>query len=171
MAESQTIARPSILWKQLSADQRRLAAEAFWQDESGKNEQTEAVAAISQRFKMRSKSVVVLPLAKKVKYLLELFGIPEAVAARLLMSHHIEYRRPMMAAFLDALGVAHDNGMIPEDTVVPKEPEKLRSAVNAIAASFPPEDVALYLSTLTWQDPETWSPLVEFPEAHIPGKW
>jgi hypothetical protein len=171
MAESQTIPRPSILWKQMSIDQRRQAVEAFWQDESGKNEQTEAIATISQRFKIRTKSVVVLPLAKKIKYLLELPGIPEAVAARILMSHHIEYRRPLMAAFLDALGIAHDNGMIPEDTVIPKEPEKLRAAVNAIAASFPAEDVALYLSTLTWQDPETWSVLADYPEAHIPGKW
>jgi len=170
MAETQTVARPSILWKQLSIDQRKKAAEAFWQDESGKNEQTEAIAAISQRFKMRTKSVLVMPLAKKVKYLLELFGIPEAVAARLLMSHHIEYRRPMMAAFLDALGVSHDNGMIPEDTVIPKEPEKLKSAVGSIAASFPPEEVALYLATLTWQDPETWSALAEFPETHLPSK-
>jgi len=153
----------------MSLDQRRNAAEAFWQDESGKNEQTEAIAAISQRFKMRTKSVVVMPVAKKVKYLLELFGIPETVAARLLMSHHIEYRRPMMAAFLDALGVKHDNGMIPEDTVIPKEKEKLQSAVRAIAASFPPDEVALYLSTLTWQDPETWSALAEFPETHLPG--
>ena len=151
-------------------DERRKAAEAFWQDESGKNEQTEAIAAISQRFKIRTKSVVVMPVAKKVKYLLELFGIPEAVAARLLMSHHIEFRRPMMAAFLNALGVSHDNGMIPEDTVIPKEPEKLKAAVQAIATSFPPEEVALYLSTLTWQDPETWSTLAEFPETHLPSK-
>jgi hypothetical protein len=171
MAELQTIPRPSILWKQMSTDQRRQAAEAFWQDENGKNEQGEAIAAISQRFKIRTKSVVVFPVAKKAKYLLELPVLPEAVAARLLMSHHMEYRRQLMAGFLDALGVTHDNGLIPDETDIPKEPDKLRAAVRAIAASFPAEDVALYLATLTWQDPETWSVLAEFPEAHIPGKW
>jgi len=171
MADLQTIPRPSILWKQMTTDQRRQAAEAFWQDASGKNEQSEAIAAISQRFKIRTKSVVVFPLAKKVKYLLDLPALPESVAARLLMSHHIEHRRPLMTGFLDALGVTHDNGMIPDETDIPKELEKLRAAVHAIAASFPAEDVALYLATLTWQDHETWSVLAEFPEAHIPGKW
>ena len=31
-------------------------------------------------------------------------------------------------------------------------------------ASSPPEDVSLYLSTLLWQDPETWAGLSEVPE-------
>ena len=75
-----------------------------------------------------------------------------------------------MAAFLDALGVAHDNGMIAEDAVIPREPDKMHAAVKAIAASFPAEDVALYLSTLSWQDPQTWAVLAEFPETRLPGK-
>ena len=31
-------------------------------------------------------------------------------------------------------------------------------------AAHPAEDVALYLSTLVWQDPETWGTLAELPE-------
>ena len=76
----------------------------------------------------------------------------------------------MMAAFLDALGVAHDNGMIAEEADVPQEPDKIHAAVKAIASSFPAEDVALYLSTLSWQDPQTWVVLPEFPETRLPGK-
>ena len=76
----------------------------------------------------------------------------------------------MMAAFLDALGVAHDNGMIAEDAVIPQESDKIHAAVRAIAESFPAEDVALYLSTLSWQDPQTWSVLAKLPETRIPDK-
>lgn len=154
----------------MSADRRRQAAEAFWHDESGATEQAEAITAIAHRLKFRTKSVVVLPKPRKVQYLLDLPALPEAVAARLLVSHHVENKRPMMAAFLDALGVAHDNGMIAEETVVPQDPDKIRAAVKTISESFAAEDVALYLSTLSWQDPETWALLAELPETRLPGK-
>jgi hypothetical protein len=154
----------------MSADVRRQAAEAFWRDESGAKEQAEAVATIAQRLKFRTKSVVVLPKPRKIQYLLDLPVMPEAVAARLLVSHHVENRRPLMAAFLDALGVTHDNGMMAEETVVPQEAEKIRAGVSAIAASFPAEDIALYLSTLCWQDPETWGVLAGFPETQLPAR-
>ena len=41
-------------------------------------------------------------------------------------------QRPMMAAFLDALGIAHENGLIQEDNVIP-DAEKLAPAVAQIA--------------------------------------
>jgi hypothetical protein len=154
----------------MSADARRQAAEAFWHDESGAKEQAEAVATIAQRLKFRTKSVVVLPKPRKIQYLLDIPVLPEAIAARILVSHHVENRRPLMVAFLDALGVTHDNGMMAEETVVPQEAEKLRAGVSTIAASFPAEDIALYLSTLCWQDPETWGVLAGFPETKLPEK-
>src|SRR2546421_10029016 len=137
MAELPSIPRPSLLWKQMSADSRRQAAEAFWRDENGTNEQAEATAAIAKRLKFRTKSVVVLPAARKIQYLLDLPLVPEAVAARLLVSHHIAHKRAMMAAFLDALGIAHNNGMMTDDAVVPQESEKIHAAVKVIAGSFP----------------------------------
>jgi hypothetical protein len=167
MAESSSIPRPSLLWKKLSADRRQQAAEAFWQDSSALNEQAAAIDAIAQRLKFRHKTVAVLPAARKIQYLLGLPAVPEAVAARLLMSYHIQYQRPLMAAFLDALGIAHDNGMIGEEIAVSPEPDKVRAAASEIAASFPAEDVALYLSTLSWQDPETWAVLAELRETRL----
>jgi hypothetical protein len=153
----------------MSNDRRRQAAEAFWRDDGAK-EQAEATTAIAQRLKFRTKSVVVLPAAKKIQYLLDLPLVPESVAARLLVSYHIAHQRAMMTAFLDALGIAHDNGMIAEQAVVPHELDKIHAAVKVIASSFPAEDVALYLSTLSWQDPQTWVVLLEFPETRLSGK-
>ena len=154
----------------MTADVRRQAAEAFWRDQSAANEQAEAIATIAKRLKFRAKSVVVLPLTRKTQYLADLPAVPETVAARLLVSHHIAHKRTMMAAFLDALGVPHEDGMIAGEPAIPQETDKIHAAVKAIAASFPAEDVALYLSTLTWQDPETWALLAEFPETQLPGK-
>ena len=70
----------------------------------------------------------------------------------------------MMGAFLDAIGIAHENGMIADEELKAPEAETLRKGAAAIAGQFPKDDVALYISTLLWQDPETWGALAEAPE-------
>ena len=69
MADAPDIPRPSQLWKQLPADRKALAADAFWRDENAAVEQAEATAAIAQRMKFRPKSVIALPVEKKARYL------------------------------------------------------------------------------------------------------
>jgi hypothetical protein len=64
----------------------------------------------------------------------------------------------MMGAFLDALGIAHENGLIQEENVKP-DAAKMSAAVEKISAEFPKEDVQIYLNTLVCQDPETWGAL------------
>ena len=154
----------------MSPDRRKQAADALWSDANSAAEQAEAIAAIAQRLKFRPKKLAVLPVERKTQYLLGLFSVPEVVAARLLVSYHIAHQRPLMSAFLDALGVPHDNGLIAEGTDIKPDTEKTRAAVQAISASFPAEDVALYLSTLSWQDSETWADLPDLPETQGPSK-
>ena len=153
-----TIPRPSQLWKQLPAERKTQAAEAFWRDENAAMEQAEAVASIAQRLKFRPKSAYALPVDKKVKYLIGTPNISEIVAARLLVAYHLEHQRPMMGSFLDALGIAHENGLIQEENVKP-DAAKLPGAVKKISDAFPPDDVRVYLQTLLAQDPDTWAGL------------
>jgi hypothetical protein len=160
------IPRPSILWKHLSVDRRRQAAEAFWGDAAVTTEHAEAISAIAKHLKFRPKSVAVLPPARRAQYLVALPVITESVALRLLMYYHIGQQRPMMGAFLDELGIKHDNGLISDETVVPPDEDKIRAAVQKIAGSFPATDVALYLSTLSWQDAEAWALLPTLPETN-----
>ena len=152
----------------MSLERRQQAAESFWRSEHDAAEQAEVIALIAQRLKFRTKSVVVLPIAKKTQYLVSLPSISEMLAARLLVAYHMAFQRPLMAAFLDALGVPHNDGLIAEDTAVSHDADKIRAAAQSIAASFPAEDVALYLSTLYWQNTETWSILPELPQAAAP---
>jgi hypothetical protein len=70
----------------------------------------------------------------------------------------------MMTTFLNALGIAHEDGLISEEELQAPPPEKLGEVARSLGASYPPEDVALYLSTLVWQDPETWGGLVDLAE-------
>ena len=154
----------------MPTERRRQAGEAFWRSENDESEQAEVINLIAQRLKFRTKSVVVLPIAKKTQYLLSLLSLPEMVAARLLVAYHITHQRTLMGAFLDALGVAHNDGMIAEETEVAPGADKIRAAVQTIAASFPADDVALYLSTLYWQNPDTWGPLADLPEIALPAR-
>jgi hypothetical protein len=164
MPEVPEIPRPSQLWKRLSPERKLLAADAFWQDENAAAEQAEATALIAQRIKFRIRSVQTLPREKKSRHLINLGAVSEMVAARLLVAFHLHHQRPMMGAFLDGLGVKHEDGLIADEEVQPPSADRLREAARAIATSHPAEDVSLYLSTLMWQDTETWAGLAEVPE-------
>ena len=168
MTDAPDIPRPSQLWKQLPADRKQLAASAFWKDENAGMEQAEAIATIAQRIKFRAKSVIALPVEKKAHYLVSLPAVSEMVAARLLVVYHLDQQRPMMGSFLDALGIKHEEGLIADDEVSPPSEEQLKAAAAAIAKTYPAQDVALYLSTLMWQDPETWGGLSAAPEHRMP---
>jgi len=154
---------PARLWKKLSLPHRQKVAAAFWQADEAVDDQVQAALVIAQQKKFRPKFVLSLDDERKAKHLASMPILPEQVAARALIAYHLESQRPMMAAFLDQLGIAHENGVIQEDDVKP-DGTKLGAAVDAIEQAFPAEDVALYLNVLLCQDPETWGglrPIVE----------
>ncbi|MGE0703946.1 MAG: hypothetical protein AB7F99_12975 [Vicinamibacterales bacterium] len=149
---------PARVWKQMTLAQRQNAALAFWSDEEAGDDQVQAALLIAQRKKFRPKSVISLDLDRKAKHLASLGIVPEQIAARALIAYHLTRQRPMMGAFLDALGIKHENGLIQEDEVKP-DPEKIGPAATVLKTQFPSEDVQLYFSTLLSQDPDTWGSL------------
>jgi hypothetical protein len=151
---------PARLWKRMSAEQRQRAARAFWSDPEAKADHLQAVMLIAQQKKFRPKTVNGLDLDRKARHLATLPSLPDALAARTLVLYHLAEQRPMMGSFLDALGIAHENGLIQEEAVKP-DPQKVGAAVETIARQFPAEDVRLYLDTLLCQDPDTWGALAE----------
>ena len=157
---TETTLTPSRLWKQMTMDQRTRAARAFWEDPEATDDQVQAALLIAQQKKFRPKTVVGLDLDRKARHLATLGTVPDQIAARALIVYHLAEQRPMMGAFLDALGIAHENGLIKEDSVKP-DAEKVAPAAAQIAKEFPPDDVRIYLSTLVCQDPETWGALEE----------
>jgi hypothetical protein len=154
---------PSRLWKRMTAEQRLQAARAFWLDDQATNDQVQAVLLISQQKKFRPKTVASLDEDRKARHLASLISLPDSVAARALVVYHLAEQRAMMGAFLDALGIKHENGLIEEDAVKP-DADKIGPAVAALAQQFPPDDVRIYLNTLLSQDPETWGGLAGLPQ-------
>lgn len=164
MPTSSEQVRPAKLWRQVPLEIRTSAAEAFWRDEQAAIEHAEAVALIARQIKFRPKSVLALPVEKKARQLAGLAQVSDLLAARLLVSYHLEHQRPMMGTFLDALGIAHEDGLIKDETPKAPEPDVLDRGVAAVAAAYPKGDVARYFWTLLWQDPETWGGLEGRPE-------
>ena len=121
----------------------------------------EAVATIAARIKFRTKSVYAMPVDKKARQLAALAGVSEMVAARLLVAYHLSQQRPMMGSFLDALGIKHEDGLIEDEEMAAPTAREASRGRGGNRRAVPREDVALYLSTLVWQDPDTWGALTE----------
>jgi hypothetical protein len=153
-----TTLTPARLWKQMTPEQKLRAARAFWADEDSANDQLQAAMLIAQQKKFRPKTIAALDAERKAKHLASIVRLPDALAARALVAYHLREQRPMMGAFLDALGIEHENGLIRQDDVKP-DPSKIASGAAQIAGQYPREDVSLYLDTLLCQDPETWGAL------------
>jgi hypothetical protein len=154
--------RPSQVWKDMPVDKRVLAAEAFWLDRESPEidvQQLEAVATLARRLKFRTRSIQALPVERRARHLAQVSELGDTVATRALIAYHFSHQRPLMGAFLDALGITHDNGLITADDVAPPDEARLSKAVAAVKTAFDPADVDLYLRTLTVLDTGTWANL------------
>jgi hypothetical protein len=153
-----TTLTPSRLWKKMTPEQRQRAARAFWEDTEAVQDQLQAALLIAQQKKFRPKTVASLDVDRKTRHLAGIASLPDHLAARALVIYHLAAQRPMMAAFLDALGIKHENGLIQDENATP-EASKMAPAASQLMEKFPADDVKLYLTTLVCQDPETWGGL------------
>jgi hypothetical protein len=159
--------RPAKLWKDLPVDTRQRAAEAFWRDEESENivaQHLEALMAIARRMNFRMKSVQSLPLERRAKQLAMMSDVSDGIATRALIAYHFTNQRPLMAAFLDGLGIAHENGLITAEQVPTPTSEQIEATIKTLRATYSDDDIALYLRTLAAMDGDTWAVL----ESHLP---
>lgn len=155
------------LWKSVPEERRTDAARCFYDDKTLKEFHGAADTYIARLKNFRPQFVKKLPVEKRASYLAHL-PLSGELASQLLVSYHFANQRPLMAAFLNALGIPNDNGLIGED-VNPEKPEteKLSAAVAALRKQFKDEDVDLYLNVLQAQSPEVWGGLAEHSKAPV----
>ena len=149
----------SEIWKSLSAEDRQHAAEAFWADESMQAQQQGMLQQMAKRYNFRPKSMKVLPPSRKAKMLLEIPGLPPELIMNLLAAFHLHYRKQMLADFLDALGIPHQDGFMKDDTQQPPTEDAVKAAVEQLKTKYSAEDVENYLNILWLQDAEFWRAL------------
>jgi hypothetical protein len=147
------------LWKRLSAADRLIAAQHLFQEPTPEAV-AGAVGAIVRSRKMRPQAVRAMTAAQQAQAVAHVLDPGEALAASLLVALHLGERRALLGAFLDAVKLPHEDGVLTEaaDQAPPVTPETARAGVKALG-TFPADQVATYLNTLYLQDPERWDAL------------
>jgi hypothetical protein len=158
-----SLERTSVrIWKRLTREERVAAAMAFWR-EPPEAAVAGALGAIIKARHMRPQAARALPIEARSEALASVLDPGEAVASSLLVALHLADRRPLLCAFLDAVGLPHENGILKEDesTVTPPLPEETARAGVRALSSFPRHQVETYVNTLWLQDPERWGALAQ----------
>src|SRR3954468_1684000 len=152
-----TTIRP--LWKALTPEERTTAITASFADDENGWVKTTTRGAIAGALKFRPQTVGTWPRQKLISEAVRLPLDDVQLLSAFLVDLHLGTRRPMMAAFLDAVGVKHDGGRIAPEASGPigVTPERLRAAAEDLAGRYPLDEVVTYFLTLLLQDAETWS--------------
>jgi hypothetical protein len=148
------------LWKHLTPAERLAAATAFWK-EPPQEVAASALGVLIKARHLRPQAARALAPEAQARILATVLDPGEAVAAALLVALHLAERRPLLVAFLDAIGLAHDNGVLKDEGApdAPLAADAARSGVRRLSTSFPRGEIEVYLNTLWLQDPERWAVL------------
>jgi hypothetical protein len=152
-------ATASRVWRGLSREDRRLAAAAFM-EEPIPELFASALGAIVRQRHMRPQAARAMPVEEQAAAIAGILDPGEPLAGSLLVALHLAERRPLLGAFLDALGLVHEDGVMKEEAdSAPLDPARVEAAARQLAERFPRDQVATYFNVLLLQDPERWSAL------------
>jgi len=156
---------PIEVWAALDPETRGLAAAAVYGGSGADpGAAAEADVAIARAARFRLVAVRRLPMEKRRDYLVRLVRPDDSLAATLLRAFHLIHRSALLGAFLDELGIPHEDGAIdPDFDLDANRPDakRLLAATTALDSRFPAEQVELYAMSLLAMDREAWSPLQE----------
>lgn len=157
------------IWKNLPPAERSAASTAFF-GEMPRELAGAALAALAKARHMRPQAARSLPAEAQARILATVLDPGEPLAQGLLVSLHLAERRPLLVAFLDALRLPHEDGVLKEEaeSAPPASADELRRAVGALS-SFPPSQVLTYVNTLWIQDPARWAGLEQAADWVGPG--
>lgn len=152
---------PAQLWASLGPEVRLAAARSLYAHDWGEAPtRREADFAIMHGMRFRESAVRQLSVDKRASYVARSIRPNDSLAGSLLLALHLEQRRGMLSAFLEALKVPHDNGLIAEDhDMKPPTAAALATAAKSLRDQFPADEIELYLATLYVLDRNTWAGL------------
>ena len=161
-------ARPSVvsLWNVLNRDEREDGVRWFIEDEDLGRETI--CKAVADSLSFRPQTVRRWPLDKIVRTTCTV-PLQEPVLMQILFLHSVETpaRLPMVRAFLDGLGIPHDDGQVEAVESMDASQDALASVAAATADEYGDRAVALYLLAL-WA---VGAPLGEKSSAWLRDRW
>ena len=146
------------LWKALTPDERARAVDACLTDDDTGGVKTTTRTAVAGALKFRPQTVGTWPRTKLVAEAARLPLDDVQLLSAYIVDLHLGHRRPMMAAFLNALNIPNDGGRIDsESTVVSvQDAAAVKRAADALVKNFPADEVVTYFLTLLLQDADVW---------------
>jgi|SRR4051794_12234106 hypothetical protein len=113
--------------------------------------------AVAEARKVRTVFMERQPRAQRHSAMLSTLARPalELVTANLIRTWLLKKYKGMLVDFLEALGIAHNEGVV-EDLPPTVEEEKLRAAVDTLLTKYPPETVAVYLNAFNEMNEVDW---------------
>ncbi len=139
------------------------ATRAFCDSSEQKDAQRTVEIALAQRLHARPQFIRKLSPEKKASYLAG--DTPNPILFQALMfSYHFAQHAPMLADFLNALGIPNQGGRYEAENLPPPSPEALEKAVAELREKYQPTDVLVYVAALLTSDNQFWaglSPIVE----------
>ncbi len=152
------------LWKALTGEERTQAITAALADDPEGWVKATTRAAVASALRFRPQTVATWPRPKLVSEAARLPLDDAQLLSAYIVDLHLGHRRPMMAAFLDALGIQNDEGRIDSEKVeiAPQEKQAVDAAAAKLRAAWPADEVATYFLTLLLQDAAIWAPLLEW---------
>lgn len=147
------------VWKRLDREERTVAATRFFEEPS-QEVLGSALGAIIKARHLRPQVARSMAPEDQARALASVLDPGEPVAASLLVALHLAARREMLAAFLDAVGLPHEQGILKDEAdTASLDDARLRAGIDALKARFGAHEIRTYLNTLWLQDPERWEGL------------
>jgi hypothetical protein len=147
---------PYAVWDLMTDDEHAAAARALW--EHGDRPTRAAIeAALAKELKFRPQSLRKLSADRVVGRLVRMVDeLPDTVVFQFLFHLHMSDRRKLLAEFLDAVGLPHEDGVLdlPEDQP-DLDPEAVAKAAGEIVDRHGHEGL-VYLGTLRVADERFW---------------
>ncbi len=125
--------------------------------ESDKPGYRATMAAVAEAKRVRPIFLERQPRAERHASMVSALSKPnlETAAAALIRAWLVQKQTPMLIAFLDALAIKHEKGVV-EDLPSAVEDAKLRAAVETLLGKFPHETVAVYLNAFNDMNAAGW---------------
>jgi hypothetical protein len=122
-----------------------------------------AVEVMAPRMGIRVPTLLEMPKAQRHATWIQILARPEmeVLSFNILSAWLIDAQRPMLCAWLDALGIEHgDNGCADN---FPPQPDAalIKKGVDLLLAQFDPQIVGVYLRTFNQIDETQWAALDE----------
>ena len=122
-----------------------------------------AVEVMAPRMGVRVPTLLETPKAQRHATWIQILARPEmeVLSFNLLSSWLIETQRPMLCAWLDALGIEHGENGCADNFPAQPDAALLKKGVDTLLAQFDPQIVGVYLRTFNQIDETQWPALDE----------